>query len=775
MRPLRLLLSFATSLLGITLLLFVVIGSSDPEENHDNQKSATQGRLKTSWSFTSPGSLFPPSAIISLTDDNSTFFLARPAAFGPVLPKNGLSGPIWIGSGFGEETMGRGELGCSDVPGWNEDSSIPSMKPSSLFKSVPANSEGSINHDEDELYITRAREYSSDETDAPRSSNAQSRHTSEHADIGLIQESAEITGKVVLLKRGGCAFSEKVLWAQRRGATALIVGDDVRGGPLIRMYASGDASNVSIPSIFTSHTTAQLLSSLLPLSGSLGSISPEGNSGTQPVSTAENGTIKNTKKPGWLHSLLQAFGLGRSSTSSNGSRKPSGSDDLEWTSVERWGADGSGQPPTSSGSTSKPTPITDTFTVDEQDSRDPHLLSHDSETIRGRQVNSFKRTDKNWLSSSPADFDEGDKPKAGPNVHDSSSSLHASWNSNSGQTDERLSNQAHHDGLWVTIEPTNMSTSPFFDTLLVLVVSPLVTLTVVYALLLLRARIRRRRWRAPKSVVERLPVRTYHTVSDSPPSTATAVPSASSSPTTTTPLLQRTPSRPTSSVSRPQLGITSQSPTSSSSFQQGGRTPEEEKRDAGLAEWRRRYGGRQKECVVCLDEYEDGVSQVMSLPCGHEFHVDCITPWLVTRRRTCPICKGDVVASLSQSFRDRTHPPSPVRSPRFFEDDPDPLQAQAAETRNESPSASRPVPISSSSDLYDDYSNDLEANWADDELSDENSRARDIPRDNTFDISSSVRGLSSTVQTTIWRGVEAIRSASGLQRRTSQEELDRDR
>lgn len=78
---------------------------------------------------------------------------------------------------------------------------------------------------------------------------------------------------------------------------------------------------------------------------------------------------------------------------------------------------------------------------------------------------------------------------------------------------------------------------------------------------------------------------------------------------------------------------------------------ESEKREQGLAEWRKRYGGRQRECVVCLEEYVDGVSRVMSLPCGHEFHVDCITPWLTTRRRTCPICKGDVVRSLARHDR----------------------------------------------------------------------------------------------------------------------------
>src|SRR5690606_10879306 len=66
------------------------------------------------------------------------------------------------------------------------------------------------------------------------------------------------------------------------------------------------------------------------------------------------------------------------------------------------------------------------------------------------------------------------------------------------------------EGLWLTLTPGGVSSSPFFDTLLVMVVSPLITLTVVYAMLTIRSHIRRRRWRAPKSYVERLPVRTYH-------------------------------------------------------------------------------------------------------------------------------------------------------------------------------------------------------------------------------------------------------------------------
>ncbi|KAJ4134575.1 hypothetical protein NW765_008618 [Fusarium oxysporum] len=80
--------------------------------------------------------------------------------------------------------------------------------------------------------------------------------------------------------------------------------------------------------------------------------------------------------------------------------------------------------------------------------------------------------------------------------------------------------------------------------------------------------------------------------------------------------------------------------------------------------------GRQVECVVCLEEYVDGVSQVMSLPCGHEFHVECITPWLTTRRRTCPICKGDVVRSLAHGSSSEPHY-EPYRDDASDDDDDD--------------------------------------------------------------------------------------------------------
>lgn len=66
----------------------------------------------------------------------------------------------------------------------------------------------------------------------------------EHADIESLQQTAEISGKIVLVARGGCGFLEKVLWTQRRGGIALIVGDykrsvGVGAGGLVTMYAKG--------------------------------------------------------------------------------------------------------------------------------------------------------------------------------------------------------------------------------------------------------------------------------------------------------------------------------------------------------------------------------------------------------------------------------------------------------------------------------------------------------------------------------------------------------
>lgn len=50
-------------------------------------------------------------------------------------------------------------------------------------------------------------------------------------------------------------------------------------------------------------------------------------------------------------------------------------------------------------------------------------------------------------------------------------------------------------------------------------------------------------------------------------------------------------------------------------------------------------------CAICLDAFVPD-ELLRQLPCLHLFHTTCIDPWLLTRRRTCPICKADIARSL---------------------------------------------------------------------------------------------------------------------------------
>jgi hypothetical protein len=789
MRPPRLILLLFCFIALPIFLTFLSLISAHP--SHADALTANYGspssRLRAAFSFSTPSALFPPSAVISLTNDNSTFFLARPASFGAALPNDGLSGPLWVGKGF--LAGSQGELGCSDVPGWNEGDqkhsdgqsvkAKPQRKKVANAKVMPAISDYELTGkrpSEISSRATHATEHLPADAEAPSSENdgtddhlhrplsdsnpaepakpgqpaehepINDKKPPTHADIQSLQESAEIAGKVVLLSRGGCGFLEKVKWAQRRGGIALIVGDDEPGRALLIMYARGDTSNVTISALFTSYTTAHLLSSLVPpealedpsLANSKDQIEMD-TAGKKtkdkvkldgPTFTSSKGlpTSTSTIRPSiipaanlhssvanrrvrrrnWASGLLSAFGLGADSAYpwhiGEDSRRPPSSGNIDWVLLEDWDEEEQAHfPPKSSmsGATSTATaklPYTksksslphqstsDGFVIGVQDWRDPDLVvpaTKDSEDAGPKNGKSGKNAGSAASKSpaatgafkggsiTPGSGEYGNSHASHNNGHDKASKKpgaqnaegkasqpnadgdgwfkHLRWGSDGkgetsevnnadnekavlaqSQTSSEESSHAdqegdeEHEGLWVTLTPTTVSTNPFFDTLLVLVVSPLVTLTVVYALLLLRSRIRRRRWRAPKSVVERLPVRTYHTMSNSSSTTSSQIPSPNSS-SPTSPLLQST-TQTITSRSRPRSQTTSDvapGTPPSTEFSSTSSSPAKEKAVSGSVS-RKRYTGRQVECVVCLEEYVDGQSRVMSLPCGHEFHADCM-------------------------------------------------------------------------------------------------------------------------------------------------------
>lgn len=768
MRPPRLLLVlFCLIFFPIFLTFFSALSSNVATPN---TLAGRTSRLHAFFSFNIPSSLFPPSAIISLTDDNSTFFLARPAAFGPLLPGKGLSGQLWVGSGFGEGglTAGvEGELGCSDIPGWGEGPGHKQQDAASKAAEQKSSKPAIGTMGDMSMSQTRSRMSSQPETarqnergdarTAPSSNDGTDDHLhhplsdsgvsddgvlqkygdyvqvkqSTHADIQSLQETAEIQGKVVLLSRGGCGFLEKVKWAQRRGAVALIVGDDTRGGNLVTMYARGDTSNVTIPALFTSHTTAHLLSSLIPsqpgssaslgdsfkslqakLSGQTKAVFSSATTTTSVIPTSAPTSLSPSpvkERPasvskqggGFFRSLGSFFGLCSKHAGAGhaeDTRRPPSSGNIDWMMLGSWDStksrserskspSGSSQrswgnletsPDSSQAGLASDNADGDGFVIGVQDWRDPDLMpprsgatptpsttasgkdssntaAPDAESasapniLRGGSITpssgEYQSVDKSTGNSRDVVSTDSDRDPAGGRGSEPSNkgwfSNHFGWGDdtevqagsssstqsvmtsqksqqNAGSSSPPMTMFSEHEGLWVTLTPTSMSASPFFDTLLVLVISPLLTLTVVYALLLLRSRIRRRRWRAPKSLVERLPVRTYHTISStSSSSSLRAATSGAISPTS--PLLSESrssPSRPARARSQTIAGT---------SLESSG--PKEEKStsmQSGSTLWRRKYTGKQVECVVCLEEYIDGQSRVMSLPCGHEFHAECM-------------------------------------------------------------------------------------------------------------------------------------------------------
>ena len=787
MRPPRLILLLFCFIAVPIFLTFLSLISAHPSRTGAltaNYGSASS-RLRALFSFNAPSSLFPPSAVISLTNDNSTFFLARPAGFGPLLPNEGLSGQLWVGKGFAAGS--EGELGCSDVPGWKEGhqghSDEQSVKAKSQRKNVasaraiPATGDSELagkmslesssrstfqtgntaadaevppsENDGTDDYLHRPLLDSNPAEPAKPGQPAEHEPINDkkqptHADIQSLQESAEIAGKIVLLSRGGCGFLEKVKWAQRRGSVAVIVGDDEPGRPLLIMYARGDTSNVTIPALFTSYTTAHLLSSLVPQESlddsyqgnskdqvemdtagkkSKDKIKQDGPTFTSSrvvptsASTLRPSIIpaanvgssvasRRVRKRNWLSGLLSVFGMGDDSAYpwhiGEDSRRPPSSGNIDWVLLEDWDKEELAHVPIKSsvsGATSTATaklPYTratsplphqstsDEFVIGVQDWRDPDLVVSDTKgsldvdpkngkpgknagstaskspaatgAFNGGSITPGSGEYGNLHTSHNTDHDKDSKNLNAKNVDTKASQPIADdegwfkylrWGSDDGketseaknaeneksvhghgEASSESSSSSHADqegdeereGLWVTLTPTTVSTNPFFDTLLVLVVSPLVTLTVVYALLLLRSRIRRRRWRAPKSVVERLPVRTYHTMSNSSSTTSSQVASPDSS-SPTSPLLQSITSR---SRSRSQaISNVAASTPPNTDFSSALSSPAKVNAVSGSGS-RKRYTGRQVECVVCLEEYVDGQSRVMSLPCGHEFHAECM-------------------------------------------------------------------------------------------------------------------------------------------------------
>ena len=73
-----------------------------------------------------------------------------------------------------------------------------------------------------------------------------------------ITNSTDLAGKIVVIRRGLCEFGTKILSAENAGASAVIMVNNVAGGP-ITMGAGADGASVTIPSIMISQADGNAL------------------------------------------------------------------------------------------------------------------------------------------------------------------------------------------------------------------------------------------------------------------------------------------------------------------------------------------------------------------------------------------------------------------------------------------------------------------------------------------------------------------------------------
>uniref|UniRef100_A0A5S6QYJ1 RING-type E3 ubiquitin transferase n=1 Tax=Trichuris muris TaxID=70415 RepID=A0A5S6QYJ1_TRIMR len=57
-------------------------------------------------------------------------------------------------------------------------------------------------------------------------------------------------------------------------------------------------------------------------------------------------------------------------------------------------------------------------------------------------------------------------------------------------------------------------------------------------------------------------------------------------------------------------------------------------------------GSTTETCAICLEDFAEG-DRIRILTCNHSYHCGCVDPWLLKRRKVCPICKRNVLGGIA--------------------------------------------------------------------------------------------------------------------------------
>jgi hypothetical protein len=58
-------------------------------------------------------------------------------------------------------------------------------------------------------------------------------------------------------------------------------------------------------------------------------------------------------------------------------------------------------------------------------------------------------------------------------------------------------------------------------------------------------------------------------------------------------------------------------------------------------------------CSICMENETVNGNVIYTVPCGHKFHVGCITPWIGTNN-TCPFCRSNITGYSNVSIAEHT-------------------------------------------------------------------------------------------------------------------------